>query len=147
MITRRDFAVAALSALVAVSAMAWADSKHKPVMRSGVFNWSDLNALPTPQGERRAVFNGPTPTLAGLECHITTLNPGQSPHPPHRHADEELMVVKEGVLESVQGDQTNRVAAGGIIFEAANELHGIRNAGSSPATYYVIRFSPHDLGH
>jgi len=114
-------------------------------MHSCVFNWANLKAAPTPQGERRTVFNSPTPTLANFEAHITTLNPGESPHPPHRHADEELMIVKEGKLETMQNGVTNIVTTGGIIFEASNELHGLRNVGTNRATYFVFRFSPHDL--
>ena len=55
------------------------------------------------------------------------------------------MILKEGTLEAVQNDRTNRVEAGGIIFEASNELHGVRNIGTNRATYYVIKFRPHDL--
>ena len=145
MITRRDMMVAAISVMVAVAGVALAESNGKPVMHSCVFNWADLKAKPTKSGEVRAVFNSPTPTLAGFECHITTLNPGESPHAPHRHPDEELMVIKEGTLEALQGDHTNIVTKGGIIFEASNELHGLRNIGTNPATYYVFKFSPHDL--
>jgi quercetin dioxygenase-like cupin family protein len=130
---------------LAVAGLALAQSGGKPVMHSCVFNWANLKAAPTPQGERRTVFNSPTPTLANFEAHITTLNPGESPHPPHRHADEELMIVKEGKLETMQNGVTNIVTTGGIIFEASNELHGLRNVGTNRATYFVFRFSPHDL--
>jgi quercetin dioxygenase-like cupin family protein len=145
MITRRDLAVAAVSVFSAVAGLALAQSAGKPVMHSSVFNWADLKAVPTKQGERRTVFDAPTPALADLECHITTLNPGESPHPPHRHADEELMVIKEGTLEAMQNGVTNIVTAGGIIFQASNELHGLRNAGTNRATYFVFKISPHDL--
>jgi quercetin dioxygenase-like cupin family protein len=96
-------------------------------------------------GERRTVCDAPTPTLTELECHITTLNPGEAPHPPHQHADEELMIIKEGTLEALQGEKTNIVTAGGIIFEASNEWHGLRNVGTNRATYFVLKFAPHDL--
>jgi quercetin dioxygenase-like cupin family protein len=145
MITRRDILVAAVSACVAVGGLALAQSAGKPVMHSCVFNWADLKVTPTKQGERRAVFDSPTPTLANFECHITTLNPGESPHPPHHHPDEELMIIKDGTLAALQGDQTNIVTSGGIIFEASNEIHGLRNIGTNQATYFVLRFSPHDL--
>lgn len=145
MITRRDLIVAAVSVFIAVAGMALAESGGKPVMHSCVFNWADLKARPTNVGESRAVFDAPTPALAELECHITTLNPGESPHPPHRHAAEELMIVKEGTLAAMQNGVTNLVTAGGLIFEASNELHGLRNAGTNRATYFVIKFAPHDL--
>ena len=144
-ITRRDLTVAAVSIFIVVAGIALAQSTGKPVLHSCVFNWADLKAVPTKMGERRTVFDAPTPTLAEFECHITTLNPGESPHPPHRHADEELMVVKEGTLAALQGDKTNIVTAGGIIFEASNELHGLRNVGTNRATYFVFKFVPHDL--
>ncbi len=145
MITRRDIFVATISIFTAVAGLTLAQSAGKPVMHSCVFNWADLKAAPTKIGERRTVFDAPTPTLANFECHITTLNPGESPHPPHQHADEELMVVKEGTLAALQGDRTNIVEAGGIIFEASNELHGLRNIGTNRATYFVFKFAPHDL--
>jgi quercetin dioxygenase-like cupin family protein len=146
MITRRDFMVAAASVLLTVAGFAFAESNGKPVLRSGVFNWADVKAKPTKFGESRPVFDAPTPTLAEFECHITTLNPGEEPHPPHRHADEELMIVREGTLAALQGDRTNIVTAGGIVFEASNELHGLRNIGTNRATYYVLKFVPRDLG-
>lgn len=145
MITRRDLLVAAISMSLAVAGITFAESNGKPVMHSCVFNWADLKARPTKVGEARGVFDAPTPTLAEFECHITTLNPGESPHPPHRHPEEELMVIKEGTLEALQGDKTNIVTTGGIIFEASNELHGLRNIGTNRATYFVFKFTPHDL--
>ena len=130
---------------LAVAGITFAESNGKPVMHSCVFNWADLKARPTKVGESRGVFDAPTPTLAEFECHITTLNPGESPHPPHRHPEEELMVIKEGTVEALQGDKTNIVTTGGIIFEASNELHGLRNIGTNRATYFVFKFTPHDL--
>jgi quercetin dioxygenase-like cupin family protein len=143
MITRRDLLIATVAALTALTVMALAQSAGKPVMHSSVFNWADLKPVPTKTGERRAVFDAPTLTLANLECHITTLNPGEIPHPPHRHADEELLIVREGTLAALQGDKTNTVEAGGVIFQASNELHGLRNIGTNRATYYVFRFVTH----
>lgn len=145
MITRRDLFVGLASVSLTVAGIAVAGSNGKPVMHSSVFNWADLKVVPTRQGERRSVFDAPTPALADLECHITTLNPGESPHPPHRHPDEELMIIKEGTVAALQGDKTNIVTTGGIIFEASNEFHGLKNVGTTPATYFVIKISPHDL--
>ena len=146
MITRRDLLVAAISMSLAVTGIALAQSTGKPVMHSCFFNWADLKAEPTKVGERRTVFDAPTPALGNFECHITTLNPGQIPHLPHHHPEEELMVLKEGTLQIMQNGVTNIVTAGGIIFEASNEWHGMKNIGTTPATYYVFKIAPRDLG-
>ena len=73
----------------------------RPMIGSTVFKWDDLQVRVTPNGERRDVANNPTPTLPVFECHITTLNPGRASHAPHRHPQEELILVKEGTLDTV----------------------------------------------
>ncbi len=145
MITRRDLFVAVLVSFLAGAGLTLAATTSKPLMHSSVFNWDDLKVTTTKVGAKRAVFDNPTPALANLECHISTLNPGEFAHPPHRHPDEEIIILKEGTLAAFQVDHTNMVRAGGIIFEASNELHNMQNVGTTPATYYVFRILPHDL--
>ena len=123
--------VAALSSLATVAA-------QKQVQKSMVYGWSDAEAKPNEWGAVRQVMRAPTPTLDELEIHISTLSPGKSPHAPHQHQHEELLIVKDGMLETFQSGTTRRVGPGGIIFQASNELHNVTNVGQVPATYYVI---------
>jgi quercetin dioxygenase-like cupin family protein len=115
-------------------------------MRSRVFDWTQLKPEASKTGERREVFDAPTATLERLASHVTTLNPGQAPHPAHKHPEEELMIVRQGTLEVTLNGQTTRVETGGMIFCASNEMHGLRNVGTTPAIYYVIKWFPRDLG-
>jgi quercetin dioxygenase-like cupin family protein len=71
---------------------------------------------------------------------VTTLNAGETPHPPHKHPDEELIIIKEGVIEATVNGQTKRVGPGSALFMASNQLHGVRNAGQTEAAYHVIRW-------
>ena len=96
---------------------------QKHVQKSTVYAWSTAETKPNDWGAVRQVMRTPTPTLDELEIHISTLNPGKSPHAPHQHAHEELLIVKDGTLETFQSGATRRVGAGGIIFQASNELH------------------------
>jgi len=89
---------------------------------------------------RRDVMRAPTPTLDELEMHITTLNPGQVSHPPHQHPEEELLIVREGTVETLQNGKASRLGPGSIIFHSSNDLHNIRNVGTTPATYHVIQW-------
>jgi mannose-6-phosphate isomerase-like protein (cupin superfamily) len=138
MITRRDLVVAGVTAL-AVVAFAQAE---KPVMKSSVFRWEDLKAEPTKVGARREVFDERTTALDRLECHVTTLNPGEAPHAAHHHPEEELIFIREGTIEAVQNTTTNRVGPGSVLFEASNEWHGLRNVGQTTAAYYVVKWFP-----
>jgi len=144
MTTRHKMAVALLSAAASLAAVAAAQS-GAPIMRSRVFDSVHIKPEITKAGERRAVFDAPTATLERFESHVTTLNPGQSLHPPHKHVEEELMIVREGTLEATLNGQATRVEVGGMIFCASGELHGLKNVGTTRATYYVIKWFPHDL--
>ena len=113
---------------------------QKAVQRSTVFEWAGLETRTTAVGARRDVMRAPTPTLEELEMHITTLNPGQASHEPHRHPEEELLIVKEGTVETLQNGKASRLGPGSIIFHSTNDLHNIRNVGTTPATYHVIQW-------
>jgi mannose-6-phosphate isomerase-like protein (cupin superfamily) len=145
MFTRKDLIVAAAAFIALAAVVALAQSTGKPVMHASVFSWSGFKAEPTKTGSRRECFDARTATLDRLECHVTTLNPGEAPHAAHQHPEEEVIIVKEGVLEAMQNGVTNRVETGGIIFQASNEPHGLRNPGTNQAVYYVIKIYPHDL--
>ena len=108
---------------------------------STVFDWDKLEVRTTATGSVRSVVRAPTPTLDQLEMHITTLNPGQVSHAPHQHPEEELLIVKEGQVETLQNGVATRCGPGSIVFHASNDLHNIRNVGSTPATYHVIQWS------
>jgi quercetin dioxygenase-like cupin family protein len=112
-----------------------------PLLGSSALSWEQIEAGPA-KGMGKAIFRAQTATLDELEMHVTHLPPGQAPHPPHKHAQEELLILKEGTLEAMQEGKTRRLGAGSVIFQASNQLHGVRNVGETPATYYVVRFTP-----
>lgn len=142
MIGRRDLVVSAITAVLTVGIVSFAQTS-KPVMRSSVFEWNGIPVKETKYGARRDVFDSPTATLDRLECHVTTLKVGEAPHPPHEHPEEALVVVKEGTVEVTQKGAKKRAGPGSLIFEGSNEHHGMRNVGDTPATYYVIKWFPH----
>jgi XRE family transcriptional regulator, regulator of sulfur utilization len=141
-ITRRDLLVGTLAACLTFVGITLAQSQ-KTILTSSVFDWTTIEARTTKTGARRDFFDAPTATLDRFECHVTTINPGEAPHAPHRHPDEELIIVKEGTIEAMQNGVTKRVGPGSMIFQASNDFHGLRNVGQTPATYHVIKwFTP-----
>jgi quercetin dioxygenase-like cupin family protein len=139
-ITRRDLFVAiiAVSATLGVVTLAQTD---KPIMGSSAFDWNSIEVTPTKIGSTRRFFQAPTATLDELECHVTTLNPGETPHAPHKHPDEEVIIIKEGTVESLVNGETRRLGPGSVIFQASNQIHGIRNVGKTPAVYHVFKWN------
>ena len=84
-------------------------------------------------------FNGPTEQLAALASGFVTLDPGAQPHPPHRHPEEEIMIVGEGTGEFSIGGVTTQVKTGDMLYAEANVLHGVRNTGETRMTFYFIK--------
>lgn len=138
----RHSTLAFFAACVAASVMPAAETPApKPLLGSKVFDWSKLAVRPTASGQRRDVANNPTATLTTFESHITTLNPGQASHAPHRHPQEELIILKEGTLEIHINGDTQRAGPGSTFFYASNDAHAVRNVGDTPATYWVINLA------
>jgi mannose-6-phosphate isomerase-like protein (cupin superfamily) len=139
-VTRRDLIVACISASIASSAVALAHSDNR-IMGSSIFDWNTIEVKPNKTGSSRKFFQAPTATLDELESHVTTLNAGETPHPPHKHPDEELLIIKEGTVEALVNGQMKRVGPGSVIFQASNQEHSIRNVGQGQATYHVIKWN------
>jgi quercetin dioxygenase-like cupin family protein len=145
MITRRDIFVAMAAA--AITAGGFTLAGQVPVMGSGVFDWNSIPAVANGTGSVRSFFKARTATLNQLELHVTTLNPGESPHPPHRHPNEELIIIQKGTLETLSNGQWKTVGPGSVIFNASNQLHGLKNVGKEPAVYHVVNWESSTTPH
>ncbi|MCF0053520.1 cupin domain-containing protein [Dyadobacter sp. LJ53] len=140
--TKRDFGVAAVTACLTITCI-FANSPGA-ILDSSIFDWKDMQVKNTETGAVRTVFRSQTATLDELECHITTLNPGDSSHPPHKHPEEEIIIIKEGIVEALVNGKMKQVGPGSVIFQASNQMHSIKNVGKTPTTYHV--FSWHSAG-
>ena len=138
-ISRRDLVVASVAAAAALSANALAQG-GPGVLGPAVFDWNQMEVKKTDVGEIRNVVRQPTATLQELEMHITTLNPGIASHPPHHHPNEELVIIREGQVETLSGGAWKKLGPGSIIFNASNSEHALRNIGTTPATYFVVNW-------
>jgi uncharacterized cupin superfamily protein len=141
-ITRRNAILGLLAFPTDMKALPAAATDDQHIMGPTVFNWNDMQAKKTATGEVRSLCKSPTATVDQLEMHVTTLNPGLASHPPHRHVNEELIILREGECETLSNGTWVKVGPGSVVFNASNSLHGFRNVGATPATYHVINWSP-----
>ena len=81
-------------------------------------------------------YNGPTDQLSGMCTGMAVLDPGASPHPPHRHPEEEFLIIADGTGEIECDGKITQVGPGAIMYCAGNVLHGITNTGKVPLTFY-----------
>jgi mannose-6-phosphate isomerase-like protein (cupin superfamily) len=93
------------------------------------------------------LFRGSTADLADLRCHVSVLEPGRSPHPPHRHDEEEILVVLDGEARLVTEDpndptQPIRLSAsrGTFAYYPRGFAHTIENTSEAPVTYVMFKW-------
>lgn len=142
MFSRRDLLLTSVALCLGISVGHVATAASRPdVQESALWDWESLTPSATGVGQYRHVVRAPTATLDELEIHITTLNPGQTSHAPHKHPNEELVILASGKLEATSNGKTKVLGPGAIIFNASNQLHGVRNVGDVPATYHVINWA------
>jgi quercetin dioxygenase-like cupin family protein len=108
-------------------------------LQSAVYDWEKMTVTKTPTGERRAILSAPTATMSKVSWHITTINAGLVAHAPHKHVDEELVVVKDGLIEVTVDGEVTRGGPGSMFWFASGSMHGMRNVGETAASYYVFR--------
>jgi quercetin dioxygenase-like cupin family protein len=138
-VNRRDMLVA-MSAFAALGGLAQAQAgPDGKLSKSRVFSFDELKPVESPTTSvGRAVMQGTLPTGEFIEVHETMLPPGKMPHPAHRHAHSELVLVREGTLEFYDDGKPTRMGPGGISFAASNVMHGLKNVGDTPANYFVV---------
>jgi mannose-6-phosphate isomerase-like protein (cupin superfamily) len=132
--SRRDLSLL-IPALAAAANAAAQDEKAIP---GKAWRFEDLPVKENGQNKSRAVFDGATHSGFPVELHMTSLAAGQMPHPPHRHPNEEVMMVRSGVLDATYGGRTSRLTAGSVVYMASMVEHGLKNPGPEVAEYFVM---------
>ena len=102
----------------------------------GVRGLADLTRADYPGCAVYVHYNGPTDQLRDVSMGMAVLAPGASPHEPHRHPEEEFLLVASGTGEITCGDTITPVGPGAVLYCAGNTLHGITNTGAEPLTFY-----------
>ena len=113
---------------------------HGKLLPSQVYPFNELPVHPNAAGSFRPVLDGLLHNGCHLEVHETELAPGGAPHPPHHHAHEEMFLVRTGTLELTVDGVSRRFGPGSVAFVASNAVHGVHNAGSDRAQYFVVAF-------
>ena len=115
---------------------------------------SCVHAVPLPLEREAArgwkpnpLFRGATPNLRSIGCHVSVLEPGREPHPPHTHAEEEILLVLDGeamLVLAEHGDARDPalepIAPGTFSYYPAGFAHTIRNVSESPVTYMMFKW-------
>jgi mannose-6-phosphate isomerase-like protein (cupin superfamily) len=128
------------SAVVAVAGVMTLSAQVK----DGVVGKDTIRPMMHPFGDHRIFMQGPTEMMETFESGNVSLKPGATPHEPHRHIDEEIMLVTEGTGEIVVEGDVTKVAPGSMMYTGSNKEHGITNTGDTEMVFYYFKWVKKD---
>lgn len=122
------------------------DAKGAPLLTTAVHRFS-FPSEPAEDWQPFPAFAGPTRTLTHMSCHASVLRGGHSPHPPHAHEEEELLIPLRGEVELLiagaeddPAPRVERLRPGAFVYYPAGQHHTIRNPGADPVTYLMLKW-------
>jgi glycosyltransferase involved in cell wall biosynthesis/mannose-6-phosphate isomerase-like protein (cupin superfamily) len=93
------------------------------------------------------IFSGSTHCLDKFSSHMSILSPGITPHEPHSHQEEELLIMLSGEADIVRLDKEiantetrERIKPGSFVYHPAFQHHTIHNTSTEPATYLMFKW-------
>jgi len=116
-----------------------------PVMRTQHFKYDELAVTANGQNRQRRMFTAKTHTGFKIESHQSDIAPGEVNHPPHQHLREEMMLIREGLMELTIAGKAYRLGPGDVGVIGSNELHNAKNVGTSRATYFIVNIGRDDV--
>jgi quercetin dioxygenase-like cupin family protein len=102
--------------------------------------------LPLEPDERQGwkpypVFSGTLGGRTSITCHVSVLMPGCSPHAPHSHAEEELLLVLSGEVDLLfSRREPINLPAGEFVYYPAHFSHTLQTKSTEPATYVMFKW-------
>ncbi len=139
--TRREVLVL-LSGLVSSPVDLMALPNQEKSLPSATYPFSELPMRTVDGATIRPVLKGKLATAESLEVHETTLPPGAMPHAPHHHVHSEMWLIREGTVQLTINGTSHVIGPGSVGFVHSNDEHGIKNVGTTPATYFVVAVGP-----
>ena len=121
--------------------------------RKGITIDSKVYGLPMdlklPQGKdwvQYSIFKGITKILGGLSCHVSVLRNNSTPHTPHGHEEEELLILLSGkarlILPSLiqPGQRTLELKEKQFVYYPPCFPHTIQAISRKPAVYLMFKW-------
>ena len=96
----------------------------------------------TRRGEIGIYVQGETPASSDFVTGRFVIDPGKSPHPPHVHVEEEIMVIESGHGKIFCDGKTTEVGPGSVMFTTPNAPHNIDNTGDEPLVFTFVKWAP-----
>ena len=121
-----------------------AQGKHIPntLVNQADVKMEDVAYEGKTSGKAGVYLNGNTAGTQSMQVGRFLLDPGAQPHAPHRHADEEILIVTRGSGQILCDGKSYVVKPGAVMYADPNVEHGIKNTGARPLEFYWVKYVP-----
>jgi XRE family transcriptional regulator, regulator of sulfur utilization len=116
-----------------------------PVLKTKDYKYDELPVATNGKNKQRRCFTAKTHTGFKMESHMSDIWPGEVNHPPHQHLREEMMLVREGVMELTISGVPHRLGPGDVGVIGSNEIHNAKNVGNTVAKYFIVNIGRDDV--
>src|SRR4051812_24583270 len=116
-----------------------------PVMKTERFGFDEIPVTTNGKNKQRRMFTAKTHTGFKMESHQSDIAPGEVNHPPHQHLREEMMLIREGLMELTIAGKPYRLGPGDVGVIGSNELHNAKNVGTTMARYFIVNIGRDDV--
>ncbi len=96
---------------------------------------------PADWGTFHAYFTEQTHVLNPVLVGVAKIEAGKQIHPPHRHADEEYLMITKGEGIWYLNEEERPAKAGDILFARAWDYHGVKASADSALEFVVFKYS------
>lgn len=116
-----------------------------PVIQTHAYLYNEVPVTTNGKNTSRRMFTAKTHTGFKIESHSSDIAPGEVNHPPHQHLREEMMLVREGVMELTISGKPYRLGPGDVGVIGSNEMHNAKNVGTTRALYFIVNIGRDDV--
>ena len=116
-------------------------------VKSGTVSLGDVKMTPHQDlgkvvGQVGIYMSGETAASSKFVTGRFVLEAGKTPHAPHIHVEEEVMIVESGNGDIFCDGKTTKVGPGSTMYTAPNVPHAIVNTGDTPLVFYFMKWAP-----
>ena len=110
-------------------------------MTSKVMKWDDAEVAKEKWGDFRKLFTGEGAGVKDVLTAFAVIKPGEEIHRPHRHAEEEILVITEGSGTWSLDGKEFPLKKGDVLYVEPWVTHGCTNTGKEPMTFFVAKWN------
>ena len=92
-------------------------------------------------GSITTYYSGESAGTQDVLVAVAIVNAGREIHPPHKHAEEEYLMLLEGQGTWTVKGKDFKAVAGDMLYAAPWNLHGIKNTGTKPLKFIVWKWN------